>query len=275
MLPAQVVPASGLAWAGRFVFNWPRYVSNMACVDFQAVNGDSTVLQLAVDLACTVGGARVPWPVVNPQWYLLNYCTAASTCSHSRKLDVQVGATLQVNLAHVNADVDVYTGDNMEQVEVKSLWKKVGSFSAAFTPITQQNNCICVDLQTTEAKQFLQTFEAIIPGRWCNLLLRTGKGHVTVQNMKEANVKVVTNGGNVTLGEVQGNEASIESNGGNVRAALITAALKLQTSGGYLSLDKAVGTTLQVVSEGGDIKLGSAYGQGKQLYYHIFVMYEK
>ncbi|KAI5084350.1 hypothetical protein GOP47_0000519 [Adiantum capillus-veneris] len=205
--------------------------------------------------------ARVPWALIKPQRHSFTYCTAAPPYYNYLKLDVQVGATLQLNLAPVNAEVDIYTGDNMEQIEVKSLWKKVGSFSNAFTPITQQNNCICVDLQTTEAEQFLQRLEAVMPGRWCNLFLRSGKGHVTIQNMKEANVNIVTNGGNLTFGEVRGNEAFIETNGGSVTAALITAALELRTSGGILSVDKAIGTALQIVSEGGDMKIGSAYGQ--------------
>lgn len=189
------------------------------------------------------------------------YCTATSSCSHYRKLNVQVGGSLQLNLAQVNADVDVYTVDNMEQIEIKSLWKDAGSVSAAFNAITQQNNCICVDLETSEAKQSLQKLEAFMPGRWCNLFLRSGEGHVTIQNMKEANMSVVTNCGSITLGEVRGNKALIESNGGNVKAASITAALELRTGGGNLSIEKAVGTKLQIESDGGDVRIGSAYGQ--------------
>ncbi|KAH7296818.1 hypothetical protein KP509_26G040100 [Ceratopteris richardii] len=150
-----------------------------------------------------------------------SFCTKVSP-SLCRKVDVQVGASLQLNLAQVNVDVDIYTTvDNFEQIEIKSLWKNSNDAPTIFPLVTQQNNCINVDVTTYEAKESLQKFDVVMPGRWCNLSLKGGKGHVTIQSMKEANLGVITNGGSVKLGEVRGNEASIDSKGGIVKASLV------------------------------------------------------
>lgn len=194
------------------------------------------------------------------------YCTSStSQRSLYRKFNVQVGASLQLNLSQVDADVNVCTGDNLEQIEIKAFCKHDTNVAAAFSAITQQNNRVCVDLQNVETKSFLEKLEVVMPGRWCNLFMEAGKGHVSIQNMKEANVNVTTSGGGVTFGEVRGNEAFINSNGGFVRAALITAALELKTDGGVLSLGKAVGTSMKIDTGGGDMVIGSAYGQDTKI----------
>lgn len=180
-------------------------------------------------------------------------------------MNIEVGGTLQLNLLQVDAEVDVCTGDNLEEIELKAWWKHNAGAAVDFNIVTQKNNSVCVDLQYNENKAFLQKLVAVMPGRWCNLLLEGGKGHVTIQNMKEANINVTTTGGGVTLGELHGNEAFIKSNGGFVTAKLISAVFELNTGGGNLSLKKAIGTAMQIDTDGGDMVIGSAYGEDVKL----------
>lgn len=181
-------------------------------------------------------------------------------------MNIEVGGTLQLNLLQVDAEVDVCTGDNLEEIELKAWWKhNVGAAVDFNNIVTQKNNSVCVDLQYNEKKAFLKKLVAVMPGRWCNLLLEGGKGHVTIQNTKEANINVMTTGGGVTLGELRGNEAFIKSNGGFVTAELISAVFELKTGGGNLLLKRAIGTAMQIDTDGGDMVIGSAYGEDVQL----------
>lgn len=198
-------------------------------------------------------------------WGRRTFCTSSiAQRSLYRKFNVEVGASLQLNFLQLDLDIDVRTGENLEQIELKALSKHAMNAAAAFTT-TQQNNQVCIDLPNVETKSYLESFEIVIPGRWCNLSVKGGKGHVAIQNMKEANVNVTTNGGSVTFGEMRGNEAFINSNGGSVRAELITAALQLRTDGGDLSIGKVIGTSLQIDTGGGNMVIGSAYGQDAKI----------
>ncbi|CAM6083486.1 unnamed protein product [Calypogeia fissa] len=187
----------------------------------------------------------------------------------AKRVPVQVGASLTIDVSRTAAAVNVTVGDNLEEVVILPKWlgsKDYGQFWKLLHIRSSDNK---VDVQQAPApsqSQGVQLPEALVemnasmPARWCSLVVRAGKGSVYIQNVREGNLSVSTGGGTVKLGEMKGSEACIDSGGGDVEANVVQAQSSFVTGGGKLWVKRLQGLSIALDSGGGNVVLGSLYG---------------
>ncbi|XP_024384031.1 uncharacterized protein [Physcomitrium patens] len=199
------------------------------------------------------------------------HCFTTSTDFRSKEADssikrvpVKVGAELRICVADINVDVDVATGDSLEEIVLEALWKD-GRSADHWSDFQLIESSDCVKLQNVRGTRghgdpVPEGIRAAMPARWCGLFVQAKQNPVRIQSLREGNLNVETSGGDVTLGDMRGGKAKILTNGGCFTADLVSADSVVKTAGGDVSIKRLVGTTIDVDTNGGDMYIGSLYG---------------
>ncbi|KAG0558971.1 hypothetical protein KC19_10G068800 [Ceratodon purpureus] len=187
-----------------------------------------------------------------------------------KRVPVKVGAELQICVAGSDTDVDVVTGQSLEEIVLEARWK-AGHRAGDWSDFQLTESPHYVKLQklgyirglggpALEGSVSLEGIRASMPARWCSLSVEAKQNPVRIQSLKEGTLNVETSGGHVTLGDMRGGAAKILTNGGCFTADVVSADSVIKTTGGDVSIKRLVGTTIDVDTSGGDIYVGSLYG---------------
>ncbi|KAL2651093.1 hypothetical protein R1flu_019221 [Riccia fluitans] len=192
-----------------------------------------------------------------------SHAERVKTPSFPRRMAVQVGTLLKIDLSGTKAGVKAVVGDNLEEIVIKPSWSDSSDESAQCEALSISHSQDIVSLKKSEPLDQLSKLQELsvhIPARWCSLDIHTSEGPVYIQNVREGRVRVITGGGNVKLGEVKGGEAFIETHGGEFEAKVLQAGAKVNTKGGKLHVDKLQGDIINLDSGGSLVAIGTLYG---------------
>lgn len=187
-----------------------------------------------------------------------------------KRVPIKVGAELQICVAGSDTDVDVVTGQSLEEIVLEARWQaghRAGDWSDF--QLTLSPHYVKVQKlgyirghggPALEGSVSLEGIRAAMPARWCSLSVEAKQNPVRIQSLKEGTLNVATLGGHVTLGDMRGGTAKILTSGGSFTADVVSADSEIKTVGGDVSVKRLVGTTIDVDTGGGDIYVGSLYG---------------
>lgn len=183
-----------------------------------------------------------------------------------KRFPMDVGCSLKVSVTG-ETSVDVAVGQNAEEIIVEAEWfhsEAKAENTERFLHITATHDTVEVNENehNSDGNQLEpDVIKVSIPERWCNVIVHTWEGAVSVSNVTEANLEVKTDGGDVKLGKVKGEGAEIDTRGGSLLANTIYSALRATTHGGNASFQQVLGNDVLISTGGGDLHLESMYGE--------------